>query len=465
MPLRRQLCIKLIAAAVMLITMTNASEARDSLDGFWESDGYGYAFSIDERGLKSFEVTATTCVASFVAQRIRGSQSASSATFRDKEDVYHFRKSESDSSWLIRQEETIAEIRIHRVSRLPAVCDRPTPNTPEGNFEVFTQTWAENYVAFERRGVDWNAAVAEQRQRIVAGAAPDELFGVLRVMLERFADMHTYLSAPALKLSTKQFWRPGTDRVVQGGIEEFADRGRWKLFAVIDQANLHRPAKTVCNRGLHYGDLGGGVGYLRIRSFGAYSKSDDAKALQGCLDTIFDGWKIHSLVIDMRLAFGGSDELGLAIAQRLTAEPYIAYTIQARSRSSDGWSLKQPVLVQPSTRPGFRGPIAVLTGPVTLSAAESFVLALMERKPHVTRIGESTQGVFCDVLSRRLPNGWSFGLPNAVYRTVDGRTFDVTGIPPDIRAPVFDDGDFQAGKDPAVEAALLVLSKSRNTDK
>ncbi|MCC7157052.1 MAG: hypothetical protein IT161_20905 [Bryobacterales bacterium] len=61
----------------------------------------------------------------------------------------------------------------------------------------------------------------------------------------------------------------------------------------------------------------------------------------------------------------------------------------------------------------------------------------MERTPAVLKIGENTQGVFCDVLDRHLPNGWAFGLPNAVYRIPDGRAFDVTGIPPDIPVSYF----------------------------
>jgi C-terminal processing protease CtpA/Prc len=82
----------------------------------------------------------------------------------------------------------------------------------------------------------------------------------------------------------------------------------------------------------------------------------------------------------------------------------------------------------------------------------------MGRTPHVTRIGENTQGVFCDVLERRLPNGWILALPNAVYRTAEGAAFDVTGIAPDIAAPVFTDEDVAAGKDPAMALAVRVLS-------
>jgi C-terminal processing protease CtpA/Prc len=52
------------------------------------------------------------------------------------------------------------------------------------------------------------------------------------------------------------------------------------------------------------------------------------------------------------------------------------------------------------------------------------------------RIGLNTQGVFSDVLGRKLPNGWSFGLPNEVYPTKDGKAFDGAGIPPDLAGAV-----------------------------
>ena len=81
----------------------------------------------------------------------------------------------------------------------------------------------------------------------------------------------------------------------------------------------------------------------------------------------------------------------------------------------------------------------------------------MGRAPHIIRIGENTQGVFSDVLARRLPNGWRFGLPNEVYRTAEGTAFDGTGIPPDIAVPVFAEKDVAEGKDPGMAKALQVL--------
>jgi len=137
---------------------------------------------------------------------------------------------------------------------------------------------------------------------------------------------------------------------------------------------------------------------------------------------------------------------------------YLAYTVEARSDPIDRnrWTDGMPIVVRPSSRPGFRGPVAILTGPITMSAAETFIQALMGR-PGVTRIGESTQGVFCDSLDRHLPNRWTFNLPNAIYLTGDGRVFDVTGIPADFEAPVFADADVLARQDPALEKARKTL--------
>jgi len=155
---------------------------------------------------------------------------------------------------------------------------------------------------------------------------------------------------------------------------------------------------------------------------------------------------------------GGADPYGLAIARRLTATPYTAYVKQARSDPADAtkWTEAQPSVVQPSTRPSFRGPIIELTGVQSISAAETFTQALMNRQPKITRIGETTQGVFSDVLGRQMPNGWRFGLANERFVT-DGKSFDNVGIAPDVAVESLTPAARATGKDAAVEKALAML--------
>jgi C-terminal processing protease CtpA/Prc len=86
-------------------------------------------------------------------------------------------------------------------------------------------------------------------------------------------------------------------------------------------------------------------------------------------------------------------------------------------------------------------------------------MALMGRTPRVTFLGENSQGVFSDVVGRKLPNGWTFGVPNEKYLTETGESFDGQGVPPDIHVPVFPEEDLRSGRDGALEKAVEVLRK------
>ena len=103
--------------------------------------------------------------------------------------------------------------------------------------------------------------------------------------------------------------------------------------------------------------------------------------------------------------------------------------------------------------------MAILTGGSQLSAGETFTMAMMNRTPRPIRIGENTQGVFSDTMDRTLPNGWTFFLPNEVYRTAAGTSYDGAGIPPDIRRPVFTPAELNGGRDSAFSTAVEYLRR------
>jgi len=452
----------LLCVSGSLMAGSRPSSLPKSFDGVWESRGYGYVLSIKGSLLSEFEVTSTTCVAGFTAQRQSTSPDKWDANFKSKEEGSFFiRGQEGADHAVLHLQDSVPDIQLDRLTRIPAVCNEPTENTPMGNFNVFAQTWAENYIGFDLRHADWNKIIAENRPGINSRTSSAQLFDIFESIIEPLGDLHTYVVAPALKRSTPNFWRSGTSNLVKGKPENLADRGRWKLFAITNRTDLQHSPMMFCRRQLQYGHINNSIGYIRILSFGGYSRRDDLRALEAAMDKIFSDSQLKALVIDVRLSFGGSDELGIAIASRLTDREYLAYTVQARldPLKRDEWTEGDPIMVRPSARPGFRGPVVELISSITMSGAETFSQALMGRIPHVTRIGENTQGVFCDVLDRHLPNGWTFGLPNAVYRSANGKAFDVAGIPPDIDVPVFTESDIASGKDPAVQKAVQILTE------
>ena len=463
---------RIIAVTLTVVTalgLSGSSAQKQPLDGVWRSEGYGLVYDIQGATLKSFEVTATTCVPGDGAQREDTSMAGREATFKATDgDELFIRSGGTPDHRVLHNIWSVSDVRIDRMAKLPATCEHPTANTPQGNFEVFSRTWAENYIVFDQQKTDWEATVAANRAKITDKTTPAELFDILSGMIEPLHNLHTYIEAPELKREFNTY-RPGTDRVVKGDRHEFRAQIMPGLLAVSDRAYLQTPVRKWCNDQVQFAHVNETTGYLRILSFSGYGKERGFErglvALQNALDEIFSDPKLKALVIDVRINFGGDDGYGLEIASRLATTDYVAYAKVARADPVDRnqWTAEDRSVVHPSTGPGFRGPVVELIGPLTISAGETFTQALMGRSPHIERIGENTQGVFSDVLGRRLPNGWRFGLPNEIYRTAEGRIFDLVGIPPDIEVPVFADADVAAGKDPAMARGLEILRQQMSS--
>jgi hypothetical protein len=461
--------VVILSALLIFVRIVHA----DSLDGVWKSSGYGYVFAIRGSQLKAFQVTSATCVPGFTARAKTIDVPGRDVTFKTNEkDVFLIRAQKPTDNGPFRRlhfEGAASDIVIRRAEGIPGVCTPPTANTPVGNFDVFVHTFEEQYIAFDLKHADWKKIVAENRPKVTNQTGAAQLFAILQAMIEPFHDAHTALNAPSLNRAFEGF-RPGGYQLDEGKSEAaFQKHEMPKLLAITEQNYLDGPIASFCKGQLQYGHVSSTTGYLRVLAEGGYTRNKGPAAelatLDAALDSIFSDVQLKKLILDVRVNFGGSDQLGLAIAVRLTKTPYPAFTKFARlftPAEPAAWTAGQTSIVSPVSRPSFTGPVVELIGPLTVSAGETLTQALMGRTPHITRIGENTQGVFSDVLDRRLPNGWGFGLPNEVFRTSEGKAFDSVGIPPDLRIPVFAAVDVKNRRDPALEKALEVLGDKQN---
>lgn len=463
---KREIAVGLLGASIVALGslaslgcgagMRPEGQAAGPIDGTWQTEGYGRLLEIAGESLQMFEVTTRYCMPAGTARRVAPEGGGTDPTF-EHEDVGRFwlRPGSDADSRRIRFPGAASEIVIRRIAKRPERCDAGVANTPEHNFELFAETWAEHYILLEQKNIDWPAVVASARARVSPTTTPDELFAVFREMIAPLHDAHTFVSAPDLG---KRFaaYRQGTERLIMGGREHFRTV-QIPLITGITNGYLRAPIRQWCNGKVEYATIDDATGYLRILSFFGYADGPfeaSLAALEAALDAVMtDLAGKQRLVIDVRINPGGADPLGLAIAARLTRREYLAYSKEARRDPVDRskWTAGQPSMVRPTTRPSFHGEVIELIGPLTISAGETFTQALIGREPKVVRVGEATQGVFSDVLVRRLPNGWTFGLPNEVFRTVDGKTFDGPGIPPDFPVKVFSDADLEVGRDAALE--------------
>src|SRR5262245_42495957 len=440
---------RIVMMAGMLFPLTASRSPLTAQEGSWKTEGYGYYVEFRSDSAFFSEITAIRCIPSLKAAKIAPPAGASSAYKAAGSGTFLLIPTDG-GRWRLHQNGAASDMIIAPASR-PAVCDRPTVDTPESNFDVFATTWAEQYGFFDLKKADWKAIVAANRPRITSASPAESLFAVISSMIEPLHDAHTFIGAG-------QVGRFGGLRRTENMLE----RSEAPKAYALTETFLSQPVHKFCNDKLEFSMLGQDIGYLRLRSFSGYHSNGyeaGLDALEAALDTIFTGadkWK--GMVIDVRINGGGADPYGLTIASRLATKPYVAYTKEARLDPADQakWTPGQDSRVVPSTRPGFKGKVVLLTGVLSISAAETFTQALMHRTPKVTRVGENTQGVFSDVLVRSLPNGWRFGLPNERFVT-DGKTWDGPGIPPDVEVPVFAKKDLDAGKDVALERALQIL--------
>ena len=126
----------------------------------------------------------------------------------------------------------------------------------------------------------------------------------------------------------------------------------------------------------------------------------------------------------------------------------------------DGFSELKTRFLKPATdaRPNgtFTGPICLLTHGASYSAADAFAMVMTEL-PHVTIIGEPTNGIFSNMLEKKLPNGWKYTLSFQVYYAADKKCYEGKGIPVDIEV-LNKREDLEKGEDPLIMKSIEVLS-------
>ena len=473
---KARLCAIIFATSVSLLLPCFARAQKHpttlSLDGLWLTDAYGELVEIKGNDLRVYEITTLSCIPSEKASRKTEAGTAHEIVFGADGDTFRIVPGPSQDTLWFHVDGAVSNILLRRTGSQPKRCGQSVADTPLTNYEVFWQTFAEQYAFFALRKVDWRAVDKKIRPQVTPDTKPEELFGILSGMVEPLHDRHIYINATSIHKGFRGS-RPPTDTLQDG------DKRR--VTEIIETKYVLGKLQDFCNGQLQFGRLrppqgamatdsernrqADWIAYLRIHSFARYSKYDDfekqLEVLQAALDEIFkDASHWSGLVIDIRINSGGFDQFGVAIASRLATLDYFAWEKVARNdiRDPDHHTPPQPITVHTSQRSGFRGPVVLLTSAHGLSAAETFVMALLGRDPHVTRVGANTQGVFSDELDRRLPNGWTFGLSNETYLTKDGKTFEGTGVPPDIESPIFPKEDLADGRDSAVDKALEVLA-------
>ncbi|MBI5957149.1 MAG: S41 family peptidase [Chloroflexi bacterium] len=407
-----------------------------TLDGLWQTQGYGMVIAAAEGQAAVYQVTAISCLL-LLETPYEG----------DSLPELQMTVSALDDDHLVLRDLMTAYMILDPIDQLPAPCaDGGTANTddPELNFEVFWHTFNEQYAFFYLYDVDWQAQYDTFRPRVTADTTPEELFSILSEMITPLKDGHVSLISDVGEFSpgTLPEWLEGDSATIIGDFIQ-------KQYLSGDEVTL------VGNHLIAYRKLDDRTGYIFIQAMYGYAL-DNANEVEAAAQAIdealaaLDG--VERMIVDVRFNGGGLDAVALVLASRFADDKHLAFSKQARN--GDSFTPLREYFVEPGGERQFTGPVVLLTSGLTASAAEIFVMAMREL-PHVTVMGEATSGGHSDILGCMLPNGWSFGLSNEVYRAADGQIYEKAGLPPDQAIP-FDAEGFVAGSDNVLNAAWLI---------
>ena len=112
-------------------------------EGLWRSDGYGYLIQLDGAKLKVYELTSISCMLSVTGER--KSDSGSEAVFALDGDMARFFAGTTPGEARLHFDGAASDVILHRVEAKPKLCDHEPENTPQSNYAIFWQTFAENY--------------------------------------------------------------------------------------------------------------------------------------------------------------------------------------------------------------------------------------------------------------------------------------------------------------------------------
>jgi len=206
-------------------------------------------------------------------------------------------------------------------------------------------------------------------------------------------------------------------------------------------------------------DVAEGIVYVALNSF---ESEQVAQQFDGMFDRIRPA---KGLILDVRENGGGSSSLGCAIIGRLIKEPLTGSVWKTRQYmpadrawgKAEKWFTGEPSRVLPRGKEPYLGPVAVLIGPGTVSAAEDFLIPL--RTGHrATLIGQKTAGTTGQPLMVDLPGGGRARICAKRDSYPDGTEFVGVGVIPDIEVRLTRE-DIALGRDAVLEAAIKTLQK------
>jgi len=480
------------AIALVLIQGLVACKHQDSINGIWYSQRDGEIKVLDDGINKTIQVVNDICY------EVTNSLSYGVTLSYEAIEQHSIRQDNQLTFQLLRPRPVSYQL-IDDVTdvcpqglRASLVTDKNIHFDAQSLFRIYWQDMENHYAFFEQRQIDWKGIYIKYYDDLY-GATEEQLIMVFDEILAKIKDGHSSFTIPSneesketleinyynkLTLEDKLELEAKSLGISDAEVEKYTEEESKKITLNImqylneddQQAFKERADCENKNHSFNWGSIdnqGVPTGYIRLNHFMSYITDnlieenpklniDKAhhqfeelvtKILTQLSDT-------QGLIIDIRDNMGGFDIQGLWLLQYLIEEQQSAWHISSYFKGELHHDID--VLIRPSHKASYTNPIILLTSSGTFSAAETFASA-MKTIPHVTIIGEATEGATSDSFGRMLPNGWEYSLSNLYYQNSDNVNDEVSGIQPDHAIESFTLEDRKQRRDTVIEKALSLL--------
>lgn len=459
-----------------------SSETPSVYQGVWLAPAYGRGIEVKNDTLTLFDYTTDFCFESPFSGVLE---------FDDLESAFELQNNNTEMELKLGNGagDIYAPGEVYsKELEMPAACAQGLmPQAGDSNYTAdfekdlayFYQVFKEFSISIELQQLDWESIYMSAEQALAVNPTASTLTSSLIDMMVPLKDSHTSLGDED---ADENISFSGKPLYVTLLLQEFLDLNNLSQIENQEQeqaavvyieeqidllnniifgyADSEADITVAANDMLIWFQLDG-IGYLQIAGMSGFAGDDNDEeqalsALETALDQAMNDLQYtQGLIIDVRRNSGGMDFISLAIASRFTDTKTPVYKKQARLGSAR--TALREVSISPRGNFQYINPIVLLTSASTESAAEIFSMS-MANLPHVSLIGEATQGAFSDSLEKSLPLGMPFSLSNEYYLTLDGEWLEGKGVPVDIELPAFVQTERLAENDLALEVAFEYLS-------
>ena len=405
-----------------------------SISGTWTQVGYGRIIEIEDNSYTYFNTSESSCI-----PLVKGKLNDRFTVIKHNQDT------------LVLNPGGIVDYIFYRTDKLPDLCSitaKESNNNPLTNFNEFWQTFENNYAFFKERNINWDTIYREYKPKVENVTSNKELYILFEEIVGKFQDGHIRLDVPdSLKIKAP-----------------IVKRGKSKLSKkqITDDITTNYLLETFnYNKGvLKWGKIkDSDLGYIQINKMNNFSNyvsnqelnnesfekmyqekasiqsalelfQDEIYGVDYVMEKVLNNLKnTKAIIIDLRFNGGGYETVALQLLSYFVNERRHIITISAKTNK--GTTPKQNYYLQPS-RKHYTGDVYLLTSNMTSSAAEIFSLGAKNYSDIIQRIGSSTNGIFSEILWKKLPNNWEYSLSNEMYTDPSGNSFEIKGIPVDI---------------------------------